>query len=1845
MLKRFIARLMVFIFVFGYFAGIAGQMQVFANAPTLEIRTIDRMESGTLTPAPMVQPRPSSDNPAFEPFRTHAYAVTGNLGSHGTYHELEFILLPVTALGRHVLTINMDNTVAYAQLWRYDATTGNRELAPISHIHMAPDPNDMLTLDAFLEMQVAAIPPGENWEVVYYEPAAGGPGEVTFRFQEGQGFSFRSNGVDYHIRLSDGAIVNGPPAGSLQFAAQAISLQQGFIPGYIHQFILRSVASGAPGVAVGTVSIERFNTGITGPDGMDFNSGISIIPFANIEEDAAGDFPIFDTANRRYRIISYEDRIFHSRHYLHFDGGNAGFPDDPTRPPFTPTPGRPTVGPALEYNEFPRWPAQPDEGLGLRIEFEVPGVVEGADPLPPGALPAIVYFEPIDGIGSQGGFLINFADIRYPDITTPVVAGVAPPTLAHYGFTDQGNVYLYVLVPADSPFLPGILYSPSASFIGLNNINTLDIRAFNTHIEGAYTLPTFRVVMINGFRYVEIDTFNTFGEYILAESIFPLSHFTPGQATLSRTGVVDEDVETVRIPLTSDAIGPNNEGVYLQVFFRPGPVGFSAIGASAGVLLNPATRTDGAFPVLRSQILQFVGSPYDISLLTPSIFTVLPVPPGHTPLQGQTDRGEVTLELTWDIGGIVSNIVNLFDRYADMYDPDFPHGFLDIYYDVSWSLNPYLIEPEGTFVRIRARIFREEELIPGDIPPPFSVIYELVDRSTNPPHDDGLDDNTDMNAVLVYPLGPTELLTGPGGVHIAMVHLHVQTIHENADGGTIATLPGIGPLVPPRAFRFPEIYFLNIGPIYMTTAGVEGMPSASNYHSFTLSEFDVMQVPSPQNLRVANETTTSELLGDDEDRISFDLIWDMPSEQIRDFLLYSHGLFSPAFTPEALERLLEMFDIYMNIYISQDEELMTGSFVETNDADSASENPPPPRMAARHGLATVVDYIEYDGVGNTLFFSEIRQGVTPLMVGTQYARDVLRQDGSIIAITGVPMPEAQWESILTSPLATALTPFTITYTLDGLDANQQYFVFVDLVITQRDLDTDFTDYAASLLSSLVGVTLPGHRVPPDGVDQEPPAPELWIVEDSITLNAATVAWYRVDGATIPEGFEETIEYEIIRIRDNQATAADQLTAWLNNRAPFGTVWGTVDHHTDIFAFRTEGDTLQEWTGTAFGPLLTPPQFVFDPANPINITDNTLASNTLYFYYVRAIRTVLDGDGNVVAVTWSVWSHISVTTDIVAAPRNLLVASYRDDYDRQTEVMITFEAPLPFATFATELGTNFVLQYQIMIDDGQWPPHLVANTMRSEFLIEHAQAVPDEPFWTHFLYHIYGITPGRIHFVRVRLAELDENGNPINFSMWSNTATWLADTDPTLNEEERLIDDWRRHLLNELHRMLISPYWIMRNDPMAFSVILRPSLFDEMILTSHGSQIILPFIMAPQTSFYIPASVFVQAHNADLSFVIPAQQMTITIPHGAVDINNNQAMLSAGGAVRNHEISDYLVRVNVDWQLLQEVHGQTTITPVADIGISVIASDVNLVAWEAVALEALIDRIDELTALDSRYFATIIDGIRRSMAQEPGGTNFALARSVLDILEEAERNFLNVILENFMNVRAQRAPFPVQFDRAILLQVRTGDGTASITAFQWVTALWAEVATTFDNGRGIMVSAPGAFVFAGRVIDIPNLTGMPGSGQAIGIVARHGLDDFFGPGTIDTNDTATRAMLTESVARMLGAPRGTPNANAWLRNNGVNLPPGAATAPISTQEALHFVMVVYEVQTGTRAETIRITNFGLTSNLQGLNPTFATSFRAAVELGLYTNINLQPTATVTIGGLLDILTALDTLIGL
>ncbi|MCL1936633.1 MAG: hypothetical protein FWF57_09710 [Defluviitaleaceae bacterium] len=1235
-------------------------------------------------------------------------------------------------------------------------------------------------------------------------------------------------------------------------------------------------------------------------------------------------------------------------------------------------------------------------------------------------------------------------------------------------------------------------------------------------------------------------------------------------------------------------------------------------------------------------------------------------------------RGNYVLNLAWDMGSEL-DIARLFNRYS-VEVGNFHEISLD--YDVIWGFSPSQIYESienmtatGTLTTIRAVLrIPNTVTLPMVVTPeivaslPFQVEYFLVnnagavlpnpyirpEQGTSP----ALEIHPDFRGPLAENNNNIFRRALPGGIRagqrsfVSNIVLNVDTIRA----GSI----GLGPHQ--RPFQFPYTYFLRITPVRHSLANgtLQSLPVEfpSDFSSITISDHDGMQVPPPQNLRTGNPVTSHTHVGQEVDRVSFDVNFGIAVDSIRNFVTNSHGLI--------FNNMVDDIQIDISLYISENEAILRDLVANTSGGDWDDANNqilnPNVNLLPRHrfsGLVRVpfIGYIQ--DYKHHMYFSNLGDDIGMTVPIGQYPqgnlRDALR-NGNIVAITGINVERSDLQDIL---LDTNLEPVNITLTLDGLDENQEYFVVLDTIIRQRGSAIDNNNQVplyvanASVFSNLSSIITDGTLQLPDGANQYPSAPNLRV--EDYGMDYAILEWDRIPYTpSMTDGYAERIEYELIRVRAPQPTVN-----FMNNRADLSAIWQLLyPQHAPIpaslTAFRMINSndasrTIQAFDGSNWSNAPATVNYTSETTyNPntgvgvVSVRDNGLASNTAYFYYLRAVR-VIYFNGTEVRRLNSIFANNTVTTTISGAPINLVIEGGRE-FDRQREVMISFVAPV--ATLENIRNNNIRFQYQIQIDNGEWgePQYLDSNFLLASGNNERREITinGEESYHHWFLYHIRaGIEPGRLHNVRVRMVQTLNEGR--SYSIWSNTGVWLADTDTAQNEEDRITGDWLDHLREELYKLLRSPYLRMRDDNGAFHVVLRPSLFAEMVNSAVGGQIVLPFNMATQTSYYIPASSFITFVNNELSFVIQGNHMQIVIPHNAIDINNNGAIINAVQALRANQIEDYLVRVNINWSIMPQIHGLDTITPVADILFTLVSVDENLGIWEQYTIEYLADRIDDLSSLEM-YVNNIIEAIRND------ADNFVLQRHTLNIIEYAEREFVDTVRNSFNSIRANRPQLPVVFDSPLMLSVNNSGGTLSaVEPFHFVNNMWARVATSFNNGSSVFAAHPGSFVFTGREINIPGV----GSGAAntMGIVARHGLDEFFNgaDGVININDTATRGMLVESVARMLGATRGT-NANTWLRNNGISLPPGNANMPISTGEALHMIMLVYSERLNTPVENIRITNFAPTNGLT-LNPAFATSFRAAIEIGLYRETDLQPNASISIGELLDVLTNLDRLIGL
>ena len=1442
----------------------------------------------------------------------------------------------------------------------------------------------------------------------------------------------------------------------------------------------------------------------------------------------------------------------------------------------------------LVASAHPHWPADPVEPIGTTLSFDLP-LLNGS--IPSFQIDATVVLH--SSVLGEPPVSIHVADIYSFSPTT------ANPNITLSRDSVGNREILNVRI---DDMEPGTIFTGNSNIVLQSANPDLYTRTAGIPFPEIFTFPSFEIRIINNLPFIAISPFGMPGQYMLKFDGYVsdgvLGTVTDPRDHLSELGSLvhadgTEDVILMPVP---NQIMHEPEGLFLQVFFVPnGSFGAPTPGGTPDLASTPQ--------FVYSQKLLYFMPPVIIGVHPPSLLNIISYL--HSPVTLERDRGLLEMSMTLDVG---THFImdTLFYRDSEF---NYAEGRYElvIYYELRAALSPYPGSPEEHFATVRA-VFSSDTKN-------YMQNFELELFYAHPTVE--LLGEGDLNA-----LGQVTLV---GNIHHTIsMNFEIDTLHRLED------------TAPNYVFTFPNIYFLNVSPVY---EGVSISPSI--YVSITIDDFGVSMVPPPQVLRITEGSEIAiDTLGYEQS--SFDLEFALPAMQIREYVINSYGLHP------------EDASFYINIYISENESFMRDTLL-SSDTEASLTDYADVFNRHTHSITQIHDALLYplaqptlDDYVESFFFSSMRGN--DAMEGAPL--NVLRNNGTV-AIRRIPLNETQLSEIMGGGSSPTIL---FRYRLDGLDFNTQYFITADIEVHQferevitidgvddygdpyydEEIELHFAIKAISGFAPLIGITTPAPIDIPTGIEQDPPAPTPLNVRD-VTLDSATIYFNRVlmDEAGLPEGYTVTTDYEFIRIRGNQIDPS-----LMNNRNSLQTFWpGLVSEHgpvpTGLTAFRTHnsqlaGGSMQVFNGTSWGAA--PAGIVGEfSAGVITVTDNTLESNTIYFYYVRTVREITDSSGGTTR-RYSVFNHTTLTTTLVEAPENLIVetgevlstGAPNREFDGMREIVISFEALI--SNMANLSLNNMFFEYRIQIDEEGWGNPIA---MSIPFLLANNEARQDNIRW--FLYYITsGIEPGRMHHIQVRTVQIDSSGRR-SVSPWTPHESWLAQPDSAADEEERIEEDWRNRLRDELYRLLRRPYWVMRNDVLVFSVYLRPAHFDEMILSGTGRRVYLPFEPRNQTVYYIPASIFARLVEEEASFVLVSDYVELTMPNRVIDLNNNPAVLTVADAIRRGEVYDYLVRLNVNWGAGPTIGSNPSIIPTANISLNLVASAAPLNIWENALVYDLLSLIEDLLRME-----TIVAALER------GEQNILIARRLLDIVDHAEREFIRISANHFRTIPT-RNPLLVHFDSQMLLAPRNTQPEDVVHAYELRAGSWTRVPGSFSMNRGIAVPSAGTFVFTGRTIVIDGLQNVAGSGNTRAIVARHGLDDFLG-GDIGLDEIVTRQMLANSVARMLGANEGQ-SAIVFLRSNGITVPPGNQTQPVPTQEAVALIMAVYASRTATSVSSIRISNFGLTAGLPGLSPQFTESFRAAIEVGIYRDYNLTPNTALTVGELLEILTALDNLVDL
>jgi|GEM_PF-3601286 len=982
-------------------------------------------------------------------------------------------------------------------------------------------------------------------------------------------------------------------------------------------------------------------------------------------------------------------------------------------------------------------------------------------------------------------------------------------------------------------------------------------------------------------------------------------------------------------------------------------------------------------------------------------------------------------------------------------------------------------------------------------------------------------------------------------------------------------------------FRFPRIYHVNMD----TIAELPGQPPRrlpSVFQSMTLDNLLRPELPPVQNLAIIDGSITQS---------SVSLEMGISSVQVLEFMERSSY---------SVESLGDQLEFSLNLHISQNEELMR-------------------QLAGHHGRQARRELTSTISRDASYFIDDDTGEFDVLLSGD--ALQALR-DGNIAIIENISIediiPEL-YEFILFG------MDFPVALNIGGLDENQRYYIYVAFASTFSDEVLGLVDHQESNFSELLGFTSLGEpSIPGDG-DMVPTAPVLSIRD--VGLDTATVYWPHVE-LHLPES-HITVHYEIVRIRGEQMNPM-----WVNTPANINEFIDLITENmpdSEIAFLQTpphEGvRELQIWDGSSFVDV-DPMQFefVFTPIQ-LELIDNTLASNQIYFYYVRTVRSV---NG---LHTYSMWVGETVTTSALSAPINLQIYLDSDaEYDSQREFMIRFDAEILNLEL---LGPEVVFDFSIREEDGEFSEPI---RMDSQVLLNN-YTESTYPRHTRFSYKISGLTPNTGYTIRVRMLNLRTN----DISPWSNTTTTRTDMDQELADEERDLDAWLHYYTQELEELIRLPYWTLQDTNAEFRVVYRPAMFNSIIETASGSQILLAQSArgAHTHIYYIPSCMMQQASQQEIGFTIRVNEVEVIMPANTINADLNDDIRHAISQIDNPNNSavDYFIRISARAiPHSSNVQNAPPLSPQLQLNFDVVSTDETAEYWDNYILNMHLDEIYH--QMNSQ---AINNWIINSLRSDIPATE--IVSYILDLVDRT-RNSLITDTDRSLNRVRRFTNIVRQLDGSMIIIFRDTNPAAVINGYRWANGNWQLLERAhFGEFIGIRSNMPGTFIFAGRIVVVDGLDGMANAGITFAIITRHGLQDILGTNhNINLDGAVTRGMFTDSVARIGGSPAGADSLQ-FLRGRGHFIPSGNQQANITMQEALYLTMVVYEMRTGTRAETIIIRNHGNTANMQGIDPRFLQSIRAAFELGLHPNPSIQANDSVTINEMLQMLTLLDSKVDL
>lgn len=991
---------------------------------------------------------------------------------------------------------------------------------------------------------------------------------------------------------------------------------------------------------------------------------------------------------------------------------------------------------------------------------------------------------------------------------------------------------------------------------------------------------------------------------------------------------------------------------------------------------------------------------------------------------------------------------------------------------------------------------------------------------------------------------------------------------------------------PSKIFYYPSVYYLKMKGEYINVAGDKKETAYCNPINITLNTEANVVLPPPQD--VVADTVMMK---------SFDIKWSTVADNV-----YKQYL-------EANNYKLEENGAKVNIFLTQKNVL--------------SETDPKKQLAF---FEEDVIYIPFANVVDSTTKDKITINLTSVI-------DYIRAN-RMVCITDVPQ---------TAGLKTQVV------TISGLDKNTIYYsalkTALDVInISDGEKHTVFSNAVSQIITITTKKEDP--LLPPKPEEIAPEAPLDFREDTDIPRTATKVAftWTDVKEPESIDGIDVTKEYELVRLDKkldetvlNKRDSFDDF--WKNSLSAFDTsqkmAWQTsssMPKPENILTYNNSDFVLDT--------SKTTDKYTYDNSKTpkLNFIDETLMPNRIYYYYIRTVRMVKDTTGTYTESAWSSWIPLAITTNPVKSPTDLKVE--RDEtyftYDKKTEMVISFFAPIPVGMSMADIAALYPLEYSIMMDGGEWKTVVMDVTNSSLFKVGNEK----KEGYQQFVYKITGLEPGKGYSIKVRMKSrvnaITESKPIYDVSLDSNTVQHRTDIDQGIIDEEDDIKKWLKLFDDEVLALSTKTYWVITNTSNSYEAIYRTLTFDGELQKATSGAYDFEAKGQPKQVYYIPASSIIKSNDAGIGFRAIKDGMEVLIRPDSFDSNTTEAIGTILDEIHDGTIKDYYIKLEFDWTTSTEkINNSDPLTEQVQIEVSAVGSqkvektlDTEFVNMFKKAIE------------DSTIQTTIRERLKRDLKVQikKDATNEELYTLVMDAVGEVNDKLLSDIEREFD--RNTKRSYIIDVLGTNMLITATIDNQSSVGAYKKNNDIW-ETMNISDYGgkKGFETNLLGLFVFSGKVINVPNIEGVTNSTTVKELIAKYGLDDYLGKDIIDVKAYATKYMVVGSIARMAGASN-TQNEVSYLKNKGINVTSGKLYNNISNEETLYLIMSLYEIKTGTKTSTVRITNYNALPDLSNVNNNYKNAIKSSVQLGIYNDTSIGLNDNITIKTLLEYLGTLS-----